>query len=540
MAKSFSPFRALRRFGMHQTLRGGIVIGLLCGLLMGAQGAAFAAAYPTQQSRDGFVTSLKSIPAVGFLAGEIQDASSPASYAIYKSIALTTLIVAIWGLMTTTRLLRGQEEDGRLEPILAGRVAKVGATIHILIGFTYSFLIAVLITWVLIAALGADPKVNLSVGHAGLMTLGVYLPALFFAALGVLVSQLALTRGRALAYGLGPLLVLYALRGAGNSIADWNDLKRFTPFGWTDLLNPVLAPNTAWIIPTIVFVIIAIPLALYFVRSRDLGGSIWPQSQYARPHYYLLDSDFGYTIRQNIWPFIWWTIGALAFAGLLASIAKVAADALASSPAAIRVIASLGGSYNDVVIVFLGFGGTFTALILLVMSAVAIGGIRNQEAKGYLDNILIQPIHRSAWLTKRLLTIVGMVTLISLLTSYTTWQITQAQGISLDLGVVLQNAISLVGVVVLLIGVGALIYGVLPRAAAIVMYVAIIWAFIVDILKAIFSLNDSIEKTSLLHYVTFAPTKTPDWSTFAWLVSIGVVTSVLGIIAFAKRDIIAE
>jgi putative exporter of polyketide antibiotics len=177
---------------------------------------------------------------------------------------------------------------------------------------------------------------------------------------------------------------------------------------------------------------------------------------------------------------------------------------------------------------------------LLVMSAVAIGSIRNQEAKGYLDNILIQPVHRSAWLTKRLLTIVGMVAVISLITSYAVWQIASSQGIALDLGIILQNAISLIGTVVLLIGVGALIYGILPRFAAIIMYAAIIWAFIVDILKVIFSLNDSIEKTSLLHYVSFTQTKTPDWSTFAWLVSIGIVTGALGIVAFSKRDIIPE
>lgn len=540
MANRFSPHRALRQFGMRQTLRGAIIIGLLCGLLMGAQGAAFAAAYPTQQSRDAFVASLKSIPAVGFLAGEIQDASSPASYAIYKSISLTTLIVAIWGLMTTIRLLRGQEEDGRLEPILAGRTTKIAASVHIMIGFLYSLVIAFLISWVMIAALGASPKVNLTLDKAALMTTGVFLPCVFFAVLGILTSQLALTRGRALAYGLGPLLFFFAIRGAANSISDWNNLKRFTPFGWTDLLNPVLAPHTLWILPTVVFVIIVIPLSLLFVRRRDLGGSILPQSQFAKPHLYLLGSDIGYTVRQNIWPFIWWTLGAVAFAGLLSSIAKVGADALESSPAAIRAISSIGGSYNDIVITFLGFGGTFTALILLVMSAVSIGSIRGQEAKGYLDNILVQPIHRSAWLGKRLATIAVIIVIISLLSSYVTWQIALAQGVSLDLAIVLQNAISLIGIVVFLLGVGALIYGILPRLAAIVMYVAIIWAFVVDILKAIFSLNDSVEKTSLLHYVTFTPTKTPDWSMFIWLVGIGAIAAVLGIIAFAKRDIITE
>jgi ABC-2 type transport system permease protein len=540
MSATYSPTRSLRRFGFRQTLRGSIILGLLCGLMMGAQGAAYAAAYPDQHSRDTFVKSLESVPAIGFMAGEIRDASSPASYSIYKSIALTTLIVAVWGLLTTTRLLRGQEEDGYLEQILAGRTTKKTATIHILIGYSYSLALAFVITWLAIAGLGLDPKVNLSVGNAGLLALGVFLPATFFATLGILVSQLALTRGRAMAYGLGILLFFFTLRGAGNSIAEWNDLKRFTPFGWTDLLNPVLSPDTIWILPTIIFAVVAIPLSLYFAARRDLGESILPQSESVRSHFYLLSSDLGYSIRQNIWPFVWWAIGTIAYAGLLASIAKVGADALSSSPAFTKVIGSLGSNYNDLVIAFLGFGGMFTALILLVMSAVAIGSIRNQEAKLYLDNILVQPVHKTAWLAKRLIIILMMVIIIAISTGVVIWQIASAQGVHLELGLVLQNSVTLVGAVIVLIGLGGLLYGVLPRFATMLMYIAIVWAFLADVLKALFSLNDAIDKTSLLHYVTFAPTKAPDWSTFAWLVAIGVIASLVGIFAFAKRDIIPE
>lgn len=538
--KLLSPNRTLRRFGFRQTLRGALVIGILGGIMMGAQGAAYAAAYPDQHSRDMFVTSLSSVPALGFMSGEPKNAATPAAYSIYKSIALMTLITAIWGLMTATRLLRGQEEDGRLEPILAGNTTKATASLHLVIGYGYSLFIAFVMTWAVIAGLGADPHVQLSVGSAGLLTLGVFLPGLFFASLGVLTSQLALTRGRAVAYGLGALLVLFALRGGANSVSDWNDLKRFSPFGWTDLLNPVLDPHYLWILPTVIFVAAVIPLSLYFAKKRDLGSSILPESQYIRSRYYLLGSDFTYSIRQNIWPFVWWLLGALAYAGLLASIAKVGADALSSSPLFSKVIGSLGGTYDDLVISFLGLGGMFTALILLVMSAVAIGGIRNQEAKSYLDNILVQPIQRTSWLVKRLGIVTIMALTISLITSYFIWQVAAMTNISLDLWVMLQNGITLTGSVILLIGIGAVIYGILPRFATIIMYVAIVWAFVVDVLKSFLSLDDAIDKTSLLHYATFTPTKTPDWQTFAWLTIIGITLMLVGVWRFSRRDIMSE
>lgn len=538
--KKLSPSRALHRLGFRQTLRSALVIGFLTGIMMGAQGAAYAAAYPDQHSRDIFVASLKSAPALGFMAGEIDDALTPASYSIYKSIALMTLIVSVWCLLTTTRLLRGQEEDGRIEQLIAGKITKFRASKNILIGFGYSFCVALFIAWIIISALGLDPKVGLSIGSAGLLTLGVFLPGVFFGSLGALTSQLALTRGRAVAYGLTPLLVLFVIRGTANSINAWDWLKHWSPFGWTDLLNPVRDPHVLWIVPTIIFTIICLPFALYLAHKRDLGSSILPQSTYAKSRFFLLGSHLQLSIRQNIVTFFAWCIGTLSYAGLLSAIAKVGADALSSSPAFVQVIHQLGGSYDDLVIAFLGFGGLFTALILLVMVAVCMGGVRQQEAKGYLDNFLVQPIRRSIWLSAKIVVITTMAFLISLLASFVIWLIAHYQNIALDLGIMSQNATALTGPIILLVGIGTLFFGALPRLTTIAMFAVIIWAFVVDVLKSFFKLDDWTDKTSILHYVSFAPTKTPDWNQFTWLIVIGTTFICIGIWRFTQRDIVSE
>lgn len=538
--KSLSTNKALRRFGFRQTLRGALIIGFLAGIMMGAQGAAYAAAYPDQQSRDVFLASLENAPAFGFLAGEIANIKTPASYSIYKSIAIMTLLTSIWGLLVTTRLLRGQEEDGRMEQIVGGKTTTSSAGLQMLIGYGYSVGVAIIITWVIIALLGLDPSVGLSVGASDLLTLGVFLPGILFASVGVVTSQLAVTRGRALAYGLVPLLILFVIRGLGNSVSDWNWLKKISPFGWTDLLNPVLDAQIVWIIPTILLSILLIPLGLFFAKRRDFLSSIIPQSTIARSHLFLLGSSTQLAIRQNSGTFFWWTLGTLAYTGLLASVSKIAADALASSPSVVNIISALGGTQNDLVIAFLGFGGLFTALILLVMAAVCVDGVRRDEAKGYVDNLLVQPVRRSSWLINRLLIIIIMITLISLFSGYLVWIVAANLGISLDLWIIIQNSIALIGTIVLLIGIGAALYGTFPRIASLAMFSLIIWAFVVDVLKSLFSLNDFIDKTSLLHYVSFAPTKAPDWSTFAWLISIGFVLIAIGIYSFTQRDIAAE
>mgnify|MGYP001562239811 FL=1 len=174
------------------------------------------------------------------------------------------------------------------------------------------------------------------------------------------------------------------------------------------------------------------------------------------------------------------------------------------------------------------------------MSAVCMVNVRQDEAKGHVDNLLIQPIRRSSWLAKRLILIIVMTSTISLLTGYLVWQIAAFQNVHIDLWIMTQNSIALIGTIVLTVGIGATAYGLLPRLTAIVMYAVIIWAFVVDVLKSFFSLGDFIDKTSLLHYVSFAPTKAPDWQTFAWLICVGLLLSVIGIVGFARRDIVTE
>jgi ABC-2 type transport system permease protein len=540
MKKIFSTGRALRRLGFRQSVKSAVIIGLLTGLMMGAQGAVYAAAFPDQHARDLLVNSLKSAPALGFMAGEIRDAATPASYSIYKSITLVTLITGIWGILVTTKLLRGQEEDGRLEAIIAGKTTKVGASMQMLIGYFYSVAISFVIAWVFIALLGASPHVNLDAGQAGLLTLGVFLPGIFFGSLGVLTSQLTLTRGRAMAYSFVPLIIFFVIRGAANSLSDWNDLKRITPFGWTDLLNPVLDPQTSWIYPTLIFAVVAVSFGMYLAKKRDLGESILPQSTNAKSRFYLLGSDLQLTIRQNIAVFIAWCVGTLIYAGLLAAIAKLGADLLSASPGAAAIISQVNGAHTQLVVAFIGFGGLFTALILLVMSAVTFGNIRQQEARGYLDNFLVQPVKRSSWLVNRLTVIVVMAGSISILAGLLIWQIAVLQDVSLDLSPIVQSSIALIGAFVLLLGIGTAVYGVLPRVAVAAMFVVIVWAFVVDIVKAFFKIDNWIDKTSILHYVSFAPTKAPDWSQFMWLVVIGLALMTFGVWRFTQRDIVTE
>ncbi|HMH70116.1 MAG TPA: ABC transporter permease subunit [Candidatus Saccharimonadales bacterium] len=535
-----SPTKALVLFGIKQTLKGGLILGFLVGLLVSVQGLGYAASYPDQKSRDQFAASLASAPGLGILYGEAKNMATPASYTVYRAVAVVGLIAAVWGLMTSTRLLRGQEEDGHWETITSGNTTPRKASLAILAGYSVSIFIAFLITTVMTAAMGLSPDVSLTLGTSALIALAIFLPALLFTAVGLLVSQLSFSRRRALLYGLVPLLALFTIRSIANTVSDLYFLKQLTPFGWTDMISPVIDPQLQWILPFAIFIPVIAFIGAYLVGKRDLGEALLPERTTVKSHFFLLKNPFQLTIRQNASSYLFWAIGIVLMSIIIATVTNVASDAVADSPALTKSVTQLGGSPEDLKIAFIGAGMIFVVIALLIMAAVSLASVRKDEAKNYLDNLLVQPIHRSSWLIMRLIIIAVAFVGSMLLSTFVTWLVAHGQGISIDLGTFLLVSLALVGPVVFTLGIGTLLYGLWPRLAAVGMYIVLGWSFLVDLIGSVITLNDFVVNTSLFHYMSLSPATLPDWMTFSWLTGLGLLMMAIGIIAFTKRDITAE
>lgn len=536
--KQLSAARAIRRFAFRQTIRGALIIGVLGGLFMGSYGTIIVKTYPSQKDRDALVATLQATPAINFLSGEVKNAAYPASYAIYKSLPMMVLITSIWGLMTTTRLLRGNEEDGRAELIESGRTTKGRATSQLLAGFGLSLVASMLIMWAISAALGTAPGVDLSVLEALSMTLACFLPGLVFAGLGVATSQLAGTRSRAVMYALIPLLVLYCIRGAANTSSDLDWLKQLSPFGWSDLLDAVLAPKPLWIIPPLLFTGLFTALGVSWAARRDYGVSLLRQADEVRSHFYLLGSSLTFMVRQKQWTFFWWLIGTLSFVSFMTALAGMVANLLHDTSISLGALATM--SPDAIKLFFVGSTFMILGLILFALTIIELGSIRREEAKSYLDNILVAPVHRTTWLVQRLSVLAGMVLLITIIAVGFVLAIAKAQSINLTFTESFHSSLGVLAGVVFVLGVGTFLYGLLPRIAVAVMTLVVAWAFAVDVIRGLFQLDAWIEKTSLLYYIPADPSKSPLWSGVTWLVVLGIGLAFLGVVGFLKRDIITE
>lgn len=539
MSSLLSPHLALQRFGFRQGLKGSLIIGLLVGFMVLIQGYGYAESYPDKASQEKFAQEMSSVPSLGILYGSNEDLTAGApGYVVYRVVAFMSLIIAVWGLMAITKILRGNEEDGRWEVIRTGNVTSVSSTFHVVIGFFYAFLLSFTVGTLGIILITSLPAINMSLQDAILVSCALYAPALVFIGVGVFVSQLAITRRRALLYGLIPLLFAYFIRSIGNINTDYQSLLYFTPFGWNMLINPVLAPQPWWLVPAIISSVVFLVFGVMLAK-RDLGSSIINESTTATSRFFLLGSPWQLALRQNIWVYVAWSILALAMGAIVASILDVATNATAGSSVLSQSVEALAGTSHDLRLAFLGAGIIFVVLVLLIMATVLIGSIRNDEAKQYLDTILVQPKTRSMWLVSRLILGIVIVVVISFATMALTYA-AAPRDLPIEFAKMSAHSIAMVGSIILLMGVGTLLYGILPRLAVIAMYLIITWSFIIDLVSSVVTLNEIVLKSSLFHYMSFDLAKWPDWQTFGWLACLGIAMMLGGIYLFTKRDTVIE
>ena len=162
--------------------------------------------YPTPQERLDFARSFGGNQAARLFYGAPHDLTTVGGYASWRVAGILSVFAAVWGLLAAIRALRAEEEAGRQELVLAGTVSRRRAFAAALgaVGAGAAVL------WV--ALLGGLVVGGLPLGPSAYLSLATVLPALVFAGVGALASQLAPTRRLALELSGAVLLVALLLR----------------------------------------------------------------------------------------------------------------------------------------------------------------------------------------------------------------------------------------------------------------------------------------------------------------------------------------
>ncbi len=515
--------------------RPGLVWGLAFGILIAATASAYPSVFPSAASRVALARSVEGNVGLTALFGPIK-VDTLAGYTAYKTMSYMVILAAIWGLLLATRLTRGEEDEGRWELFLSGHTTRGRAAVQAAIGLGVGLVAMWTPTALVTAAAGARPAIDLGVGASLFLASAIVASAAMFMAVGMLVGQLAPTRHHANVIGAGVLAASYLVRMAADSSPGLAWLRWVTPLGWIEELRALTGSDPLAFLPIVVLVVVLVVAAIRLAATRDLGASALAGGDTPEPHTRLLGGEAGLTLRLTRVSVVAW-VAALAATGLIFGlVAQAAGSAVRSSPAIERAIARMGGERAGAAS-YLGLVFVVAAGLVAIAVAGQVSALRNEEAAGHLENLLVRPVARWRWLAVRLGVAAGSVVVAGLVAGLAAWVGAATQSSGLGLGELLQAGLNVTPPALFVLGVGALAFGLVPRWAIAIAYGLVVWSFVAETVSSITTSGHWLGDTSPLAHITPAPAADPNWVAGAWLVGLGLLAAAAGVVAFGHRDL---
>jgi ABC-2 type transport system permease protein len=528
------PASVVRALSARKALRSGVLWGYIFGIAIASSEISYVKIYKTPAQREALAATYGTSKAVSALFGPAPQLQTVSGFSVFK-IAMTLMILgAVWGLLTSTRLLRGEEDAGRWDLLLCGQTTRRGATAQTITGLAAGLVSLWAITAIITILSGREASVRIGAGPSIYFALSMVATAAMFLGVGAVTSQLAPTRRRATSFAAVFLGVSYGLRLIADAGVGLHGLIWTSPLGWVEELQPLTSPQPLALLPIVAFTATLASLAVYLAGTRDVGASIVADRANAREHLGLLFGPTGLSIRLMRDTVIgWWVaIGLSAFIyGLIVESAGT----------------TISGSAKDV-LSKLGVVGTGAGALLglcLLIEAILIGFVaagqvtaaRAEEAEGTIDHFVVRPVSRAAWLGGRCLVTLVVLVLSGVLAGILAWLGAASQHTGLSFTALLGAGVNLVPPALVIMGIGLLTLGIRPRATSIVVYTVLIWSLLIVIVGGFGTVSHWVLDTSVFHHMASAPGVPPNWEANGIMSAVGVGASLVGGLAFWRRDL---
>jgi ABC-2 type transport system permease protein len=533
-----SPGTVIRHATARRALRTGALWGYVFGVVVASSAISYAQIYKTQAERDHLAAVFGANRASAALFGPALRLETVAGFTVFKSFMTLMVLGAIWGLLTSTRLLRGEEDAGRWELLLAGQTTRRGATVQGLGGLAVGVGTLWLVTAVITVLTGQYSKVDIAAGPMLYFSVAQVATAVMFLAVGAFTSQLAGTRRRAATYAGWFLGLCYALRMLADAAPGLHWLIWSSPLGWVEQLQPLTSPQPVALVPIAGFSALVSIFAVRLAAVRDAGASILPDRATARPRLRLLSGPLGLTIRLEGPAVIGWALALAATGLVLGVIAKAAGGTISGS--SVETVLSRLGAPGTGATAFLGVAFLVVAVLIAFIAVGRVMTAREEEGSGRLDNLLVRAVSRPSWLGGRALVAVVVIVGCSLDAAVAIWFGTLVENSRVSLGSLAGAGINVVAPGLCLWGIGVAAFGLWPRATAYTLYGVLAWSLLVELLEGFGANTRWLLDTSLFHQMAAAPAVAPNWTANGVMIALGAVCAVLGGFAFKLRDLQAE
>jgi len=170
-------------------------------------------------------------------------------------------------------------------------------------------------------------------------------------------------------------------------------------------------------------------------------------------------------------------------------------------------------------------------------------GLRNpkhgEEAEGHLDNLLARHLNRGTWVAGRLGFGVALVVAIGLAVAVGGWIGVASRNSGVGFSTMLEGGLNMMPAALFVLGLGTLLYGLMPRIAAPLLYALVLWSFLIEIIGSSITSNRLLLDTALFSHLGPVPASSLNWTAIAVLTGLGLIAAFAGLAAFQRRDLAA-
>ena len=531
-----TPAITIAVHGLRRLWKGALAIGITSGAVAASSGLSYASNYPTRASRLAVASGLRGATGMSVLFGQIDRIDTVGGYTAYKSYVFLTTLGAIWAMLATTRVLRGEEELGRWQLVLAGRTTAAKAT-RATVGAVGACLGLVFVsTSAVVYAAGRKPTLGFGLVGSAIFGAATVLAPAVFAGVAAVAAQLARTRRLATMIATSMFAAAFVLRMIGDTNRSSRWVLWTTPLGWAELVHPLTSNDPMPIVAAAGAAVLLMAAAVALASRRDVGGGMLDSRETTAVRPFGLRSTLSLAARLDAGVLAAWAAGIGAVSLVFGIVAKAAANSLAGSSTATSTLTKLGATGSGPR-QYLGVVFLLTGAVLALMPAGQVAAARREEASGRLALILAGPTRRSRWLGERVALTAVVLLAFGVLAGTATWLGAVSQGVHVGLGSTVLAGLNLVPAPLLALALGSLVLAVAPRGASAAVYVVVGWSLIIDLLGSLVSGLGPLTRLSLFHYVALAPAQHANGTETAITMALAVLIAIVAVAVFGRRDL---
>jgi ABC-2 type transport system permease protein len=438
-----------------RTHRRGTLIWMLV-LIAGMVGTAgsIAGIYTTPEKIHTYAQAVTAGDALVAINGRVEGIDSLGGVIADEFGFLAAFLLPLLGISLVAQVTRGEEEAGRLEAVLAGRVSRHVPVLAGIIMASAAILAIAVAFAIGLSAFGVPA--TRSVLYAA--SLGAL--AFAFAGLAALLAQVSLHSRGVYTWGLLVLAIAYMLRGVGDVTK--TSLTWLSPLGWAEKAAPF--GDMRWwtlLIPLAVGGLLA-ALAILIAGRRDLGSSLMRGGAGSARATSWLRSPLGLAAAIHRPAILGWLAAATILAGMMGALAQQFVDAILGNPTMAEALGVSGAQPQDGIVALTQL---YIAIIATGYAVQATGSLRGEETAGRLEVRLSGTLSRMRWLAAHGLVIVtGLLIIVVVSSVVLAAGMAWSMGTGMNPGDVLRAGAAYLPAELVVGGLALAVFGLQPRA----------------------------------------------------------------------------